>query len=660
MRTDIFKLRINTIYEKYKIILLSLLTGFVIVAIYGIGFQNKMSTGYEVYNSPVDYIIDIKSDNQSFEIEALKEYSRLYIPVVLLGERDDVIKIEVESRKGKYSQDVSLVTSVDINDAQEKYENDEKEFFETNKQYLEIDAGGSEEFKVTIDILSVHGNSILLLGHDSRLDGIAYKTVKDTHISQMIFWVVAIITIIGTVTVLYLCKENMPRVENVYLFMALFLGIIYFILLPPGCCNDSTTHIISIYQHVNDTVGKSEWNNIDKCYTIFQEADAYVINEILYDSEQMFAQPNTKMYDEAIYSLVLSPDNDETVMSGWHVDLSTYNKMEYLPYYAVFLIGRALNLNFMLTVQLARIVGYIVFLVAMYVTIRWMPYGKEALAVFALNPMMMQTMMTIGYDLMTIGFSFIGVAFILKISREGYILTKKDIIIAFIVVVLLSSCKGGTYFAAIMVFWILQMICSSNGREIVRDNWKIIGFGAIIGLAAFIYFNMKGISAAGNNQGNFYSVSYFIENLWLSLKTILIGVYIDLDKLIHGLFGGKLGWNEGVLPWAFVVMNILLFFIACIRDDGKRSTKADRNIAGFVSVCLVLGIYFVFFLITEVGQKEIYGLQGRYFIPIVPLVICILKNVKIYCKCQLKSLMLSTWFVAMAEVFCIMSLYLKR
>ena len=60
-----------------------------------------------------------------------------------------------------------------------------------------------------------------------------------------------------------------------------------------------------------------------------------------------------------------------------------------------------------------------------------------------------------------------------------------------------------------------------------------------------------------------------IENPIQMVRFILSSMIKDADILIQGMFGGRLGWNEEVVPWFTVIAFVILFIISCNTDDGK-------------------------------------------------------------------------------------------
>jgi uncharacterized membrane protein len=92
---------------------------------------------------------------------------------------------------------------------------------------------------------------------------------------------------------------------------------------------------------------------------------------------------------------------------------------------------------------------------------------------------------------------------------------------------------------------------------------------------------------------------------------------------------GRLGWLDTGLPYG-----LLLFYAIALLILARLDYKPEIHFGlwrKFLSLTIFLGIFsalfFVFWLTwTPAGSGQIEGIQGRYFIPIVPLLLLILYN----------------------------------
>jgi uncharacterized membrane protein len=94
-------------------------------------------------------------------------------------------------------------------------------------------------------------------------------------------------------------------------------------------------------------------------------------------------------------------------------------------------------------------------------------------------------------------------------------------------------------------------------------------------------------------------------------------------------FVGTLGWLDTFLPAPFRVLYLAVLVVTAVSDSAAGTRLGPRNrlvlvALGLGSILLLMTIAYVMW--NRVGASLIYGLQGRYFIPIAPLLFLPLYN----------------------------------
>ena len=85
-------------------------------------------------------------------------------------------------------------------------------------------------------------------------------------------------------------------------------------------------------------------------------------------------------------------------------------------------------------------------------------------------------------------------------------------------------------------------------------------------------------------------------------------------------FIGCLGWLDTVMPGIYYLAMILVFAVAVLAEmsHGRRPAKSVTVLSIAACCAGVAAVLLVEYLIwTPVGAAAIYGVQGRYFIPLV-------------------------------------------
>ena len=86
---------------------------------------------------------------------------------------------------------------------------------------------------------------------------------------------------------------------------------------------------------------------------------------------------------------------------------------------------------------------------------------------------------------------------------------------------------------------------------------------------------------------------------------------------------GILGWQDIPLqPWTYVMLTILLLLVPLQKMPLDFRTRGRlAAITGFAAVSYIVMVYLIFYLTyTPVASPHVLGVQGRYFIIVMPIV----------------------------------------
>jgi uncharacterized membrane protein len=118
-------------------------------------------------------------------------------------------------------------------------------------------------------------------------------------------------------------------------------------------------------------------------------------------------------------------------------------------------------------------------------------------------------------------------------------------------------------------------------------------------------------------------MAFHLKNIPGMISDLVSNVLMQGKNWIIGCIG-RFGYSYTPLPdaWVFTYV-IALFGMASIDHNGNiKLTRIQRGISALLLVAslgaIIAGLYLT---ITPVGAKVIFGGQGRYFIPILPLLL---------------------------------------
>lgn len=313
---------------------------------------------------------------------------------------------------------------------------------------------------------------------------------------------------------------------------------------------------------------------------------------------------------------------------------AVYCFIQYVPQAIGIIISRIFTNRMLIIAYCARLSNLIISILIMYKAIKLMPFGKKILFMPMLIPIFMESIATVSPDALTTSISFLYIAYILNIVfNEEKRVGKKEKIYLLVLSIIVALCKI-VYLPLVGLMLIIPK--EKFEGENYKDKYKnivIIGMIAVIANLVWLGISSKYLSLFREGDSS-YQVSAIFKNPIKYLQILLYSIDLNGMSYIRTLFGGQLGWDEvvnlnSIIPYTLFIMCIVITIID--NDIKQKFDKKQLIIIGFV-VAMIIGLIFTSLYVqwTAVGQTSIAGVQGRYFIPILPLVMLLIgNNVKI-------------------------------
>lgn len=132
-----------------------------------------------------------------------------------------------------------------------------------------------------------------------------------------------------------------------------------------------------------------------------------------------------------------------------------------------------------------------------------------------------------------------------------------------------------------------------------------------------------------------YSAGYICRNLPATIKLLLRSVSAEGASWLQGLLGTALG-EPIVYPiavsWLLGIGLVLVLLAAALpRPDDAPNLSRRLCAGGWVIVALVVGLtFFAALSWTPINYTTIFGVQGRYWLPVLPLALVLLGNTRTF------------------------------
>lgn len=424
------------------------------------------------------------------------------------------------------------------------------------------------------------------------------------------------------------------KLEYVYAAIALVFGIVFIYLIPPGWNPDEPQHYWRIQQLAHGNVMSDEFQGpAGITYTggvLTADAADFILDYKAYVAIQDYdLRIDFPMWEEIGSA---SEKKDEGPLTSVAFPGSArYSPVVYLPQVAGVWLANTAGMSLLHGFFLAKLVGLCLQIFCFAYAIRIIPKGKWILFILGLLPSTIVQSTAFGGDVMTTSVCILFTALVVSLGFSQQKISKQNIILILILTMLIGLVKP----AYLPLTAILLLI------PIIRPEYRNFGFiskmtplvaisvlpGIIwLKLTSFIQDNFShGVDIAAQTQ---YVLHQPIEFLFTFARTYLTD---DQPKIYKTLFGNFV-WDTAPLPLIFMFMGVILIVVSCFLSSPRELTQIRLSptvkIVLFSTFCLLVLLisYALYTYFTPVRATSILGIQSRYFIPFLPLLLLTLHN----------------------------------
>lgn len=403
--------------------------------------------------------------------------------------------------------------------------------------------------------------------------------------------------------------KNKNKLEELFLIIAIPIASFYCIFSLPGDIPDEYKHfaraydttkgkiIIDKYSEIPSQVisSKDGLQNVKKLFNKFLEKTDYNNTKIIYNAASTY---NPILYIFASLSIFIVEKIGVNIYIGWY-------------------IGKILNLIF--------------YLIMGYFTIKKMPSFKMLTFLYLLMPMNVYLCTSISCDALINTCVLYLIAHILNIKSEN----KKVTYLDYLVIIILGFI--GIVTKPIYFPIILAVIIISRKQLFSNINNKIRTISSIISILLLYYIWNKLNSHSNFNLPETIGVGdlglkYAIFHPFSTLKVLFNFLIYWPDTYILDFIGYKFIWSSAKVPTGYATIYLILMLLVSIIRDDKDDFKLKDKITFIMcsliaSAGVIVAMYFIEYR-SNMLLYELWGIQGRYFIPIFILFFMCISKIK--------------------------------
>lgn len=472
----------------------------------------------------------------------------------------------------------------------------------------------------------------------------AYSENKDALSIKLYFVFLAVI--FAGMGVLYFLYGRKKRISlhRLFFFASMFFGILYMCVMPGLSAPDEVSHYSTAYRLSSKLMGKPDLTlsglvSVRKRDYPLEDMEGVKTPEIPDDIEKepkVMGRPvENQSYRDALMWSSRYTDSDEMTSSALP-DIRT-TRLMYIPQAIGFAAVRMMGGSTMLLLFAGKILNLLLFSFLISRAIAVSPVGKELFFAAGMLPMSLHLGASLSYDAGIIGtvFLFAATVFSVAFRRDG--IRTRELLILCGLAAIFAPCKM-VYFPLVFLS-VLIPSDAFGGKKKKAMQLSLIFFSACLSmwivnggiLSAYANPANGAVSeavCAGRGQ---YTAGELMRRPHFIVRMVFDTFSLKSGELLGGVVGSKLGNLDPLLgaPVFVVCLYWAGMFLLSLSSAEKKLClrgREKRLVAVFVSAVVLLTAGAMLLSWTTREASVIEGIQGRYFLPILPLSLLLFRD----------------------------------
>lgn len=442
--------------------------------------------------------------------------------------------------------------------------------------------------------------------------------------------------------------------ERIFPVAVFGLGLCYLMVLPPLSAPDEVSHYISAYQLSSRMLGQpanyqtghvlvreEDWflEDMDQVYLYQLEEDGYLVaaGDDVGDA-RVFGQTLTEETYRLLHELgIWSGKTAAAAGNGYAVSIYppvVTTPLVYVPQALGIALGRILGLGSLGLLYLGRIFNLLNFVLVSWLAMRRLPFGKEVLFGVCLLPMSLHLAASLSYDAVIMAGIFLFTAWCLSLAYERERVRLADVLGLAALMAVIGPCK--MVYAVFMGLCLLIPVKKFGGWK----QWTAAA-AVVFGVWALVMFavNSQTIASYAAETDSYvtwaeeagYSLTYLLHNPGRLLQMFYNTIVWQAEYWHLTMLGAYLGNVDVVLdvPYLLIAFFTGGLFMLAFRKPGDQVVLTGGSriwiwiLCGGCLAALMLSMLIAW---TPFSAQVIAGVQGRYFLPFLPVLLLTIKN----------------------------------
>ena len=455
------------------------------------------------------------------------------------------------------------------------------------------------------------------------------------------FWAIALFVIIGLALVFWLLFIKRVKLHIAFAVCAAVLGVAFAFVTPPLGAPDEDVHYATAYEYASGLLGEDK--RASDGGLLMRACDKPRFNE----AGRVAREYDAFAYSRFFENLTGAKAHDSEPVSVSVRSAYTIFKVLYAPQTLGISLARLCSMGGAATQLMGRLFNLAAYIALATYAVKKAPFGRAVFAVVALFPMSLQIAASMCYDALVLGMAFAFVSLALSCAyKEGrptvvelallgvlalLLAPSKGIYLPMVALVLIvapklfkNTKKGFAVMAAVVVaagaLWL-----AINGRSVL---YEISGERAEV----LTLTNEQLAETRPNGDAKHdYTFGYILarpdEAAILALRTLQKSVPLYLQGVVGGRLGEQILVNIEI-NWVLIIALITVALLSALktREEPLIFKGPPKWLSLFITLCVAALTVLICMTWTPINHTTIYGIQGRYLLPVVPLALLALRN----------------------------------
>lgn len=480
-----------------------------------------------------------------------------------------------------------------------------KEYLDNKVHYFKVDIKNINKknkysFKI-VPIKTDKNNQVAFLKDNGKL---AYSIVLSSDF-QTINYIILFITLISFFIINYNINIKKLDESKILLLMIPFM-LFLLVLIPPNEVPDEGYHFSRAYKTSQYNFKYNLKDNFSKKLSVPSNFECL---------NYSYSNNENALYKGQISNCIKNTNNKKVNLIGGYTRI-----ISTIPGAIGIKIADIFTNSPLIIFYSGRLFAFIVNLFILYSCLKIAPKHKNILLFIMLLPIFIQQNVSYSYDGLLNSLCLLVTAYLIKFYNDDGVISKKDFIIYILASLIIFIIKMPYILIPLLIIFLpKEKFGKSKSSKYIKILLFILFVLLIYILNKYIIslYSTKSVVTDPNKKVN--TISYLLTNPKALFLTIIYTLHYNLFNYLREIIG-VLGWLVYPLNNLFIIIYYIIFILLILSN--KSNLDKNKRIFNLITMLILIGGIFMALYVdwTPYHTYVINGVQGRYFLPLLPII----------------------------------------